>query len=55
VYYSLIEMVMGSRVDGHLIHAPDGKKGAKAAGESREDTEIKKPNVTAVNTATGSA
>lgn len=55
VYYSLIEMVMGSRVDGHLIHAPDGKKEAKAAGETREDSNIKKPKVAVVNTATGNA
>lgn len=26
VYYHLIEMVMGSRVDGHLVHLQDGKQ-----------------------------
>lgn len=26
IYYNLIEMVMGSRVDGNLVHLPDGKK-----------------------------
>jgi cytoskeletal protein CcmA (bactofilin family) len=25
VYYNLIEMVMGSRVDGNLVHVRDGK------------------------------
>lgn len=55
VYYNLIEMVMGSRVDGHLIHTRDGKKEVKQAGESRQESEIKKPQVAAINTATGSA
>ena len=26
VYYHLIEMVLGSRVDGHLVHLQDGKE-----------------------------
>ncbi len=26
VYYNLIEMVMGSRVDGNLVHVKDGKR-----------------------------
>lgn len=55
VYYNLIEMVMGSRVDGHLIHTRDGKKEVKQAGESRQESEIKKPQVAAINTAAGSA
>ncbi|MFN3237036.1 MAG: polymer-forming cytoskeletal protein [Pseudomonadales bacterium] len=29
VYYNLIEMVMGSRVDGNLVHAKDRKDGQK--------------------------
>ena len=32
VYYNLIEMVMGSRVDGNLVHAKD-KGDAKPAGK----------------------
>lgn len=28
VYYHLIEMVQGSRVDGHLVHLQDGKQEA---------------------------
>ncbi len=30
VYYHLIEMVMGSRVDGNLVHLKDGKKEVKS-------------------------
>ncbi len=30
VYYNLIEMVMGSRVDGQLVNMRDVKKSAKA-------------------------
>ena len=30
VFYHLIEMVMGSRVDGNLVHMQDGKKEAQA-------------------------
>jgi cytoskeletal protein CcmA (bactofilin family) len=30
VFYNLMEMVMGSRVDGNLVHMKDGKKEAQA-------------------------
>lgn len=33
VYYNLIEMVMGSRVDGNLVHVPQGKE-AKAGAKT---------------------
>ena len=42
VYYHLIEMVQGSRIDGQLVHLQDGKqevaesKPAKAAEKSGE-------------------
>ena len=32
VFYNLIEMVMGSRVDGNLVHFKDGKEMKKPAG-----------------------
>ena len=44
VYYHLIEMVQGSRVDGHLVHLQDGKqeavepKSPKAAEKLDEET-----------------
>jgi cytoskeletal protein CcmA (bactofilin family) len=49
VYYNLIEMVQGSRIDGQLVHLQDGKhehevaeskpaKAAKAAEKADEDT-----------------
>ena len=31
VYYNLIEMVMGSKVDGNLVHVKDGKKEVRQA------------------------
>jgi cytoskeletal protein CcmA (bactofilin family) len=31
VYYNLIEMVMGSRVDGNLVHMKDGRREARAS------------------------
>ena len=42
VYYHLIEMVKGSRVDGHLVHLQDGKQEVdtrppKSAEEKTED------------------
>ena len=43
VYYHLIEMVQGSRIDGQLVHLQDGKqevaesKPAKAAEKAGED------------------
>ncbi|HIE86100.1 MAG TPA: polymer-forming cytoskeletal protein, partial [Gammaproteobacteria bacterium] len=43
VYYHLIEMVQGSRIDGQLVHLQDGKqevaesKPAKAAEKADED------------------
>ncbi|HAK52108.1 MAG TPA: cell shape determination protein CcmA [Gammaproteobacteria bacterium] len=49
VYYNLIEMVMGSRVDGHLVHMRDGKKGAKAVEEKagdKSDQSVEHPNET---------
>ena len=59
VYYNLIEMVMGSRVDGQLVNMRDGKKGAKAVEEktvakpdeavSEESETIKTPQVAAVS------
>ncbi len=42
VYYSLIEMVMGSRVDGNLVHMKDGRREARASeadNKSRQPTE----------------
>ncbi|MCZ6501909.1 MAG: polymer-forming cytoskeletal protein [Gammaproteobacteria bacterium] len=39
VYYSLIEMVMGSRVDGNLVHMKDGRREAKASEADRQPTE----------------
>ncbi len=55
VYYNLIEMVMGSAVDGNLVHLKDGKKPAET--ESREahtEPESRKvsPPVTAVKSKT---
>ncbi|MCB1691201.1 MAG: polymer-forming cytoskeletal protein [Pseudomonadales bacterium] len=41
VYYNLIEMVMGSRVDGNLIHVKPGKDVSQDTGSHRavkEDT-----------------
>ena len=45
VYYNLIEMVMGSTVDGHLVHLQDGKSDAearppKAADKSEEEATV---------------
>jgi cytoskeletal protein CcmA (bactofilin family) len=34
VYYNLIEMVMGSKVDGNLVHVLDGKKVETAGTEA---------------------
>lgn len=31
IYYNLIEMVMGSRVDGNLVHVKDGRREAGAS------------------------
>ena len=48
VYYNLIEMVMGSRVDGQLVHLQDGKKDVaepkppKAAERNEEENAIEK-------------
>lgn len=39
VYYHLIEMVMGARVDGSLVYTPPGEQGkvpAKGAGSSKD-------------------
>ena len=55
VYYHLIEMVQGSKVDGQLVHLEDGKqevaesKPAKAAEKAGEDAVAP---VTAVNNQT---
>ena len=46
VYYRLIEMVQGSRIDGQLVHLQDGKqevvesKPAKAAEKADEDAAV---------------
>lgn len=46
VYYHLIEMVKGSRVDGHLVHLQDGKqevpetKPAKSSDRTEDETPI---------------
>lgn len=40
VYYHLIEMVKGSRVDGHLVHLQDGKQ---EAAEPRAVKAAEKP------------
>lgn len=46
VYYNLIEMVKGSRVDGHLVHLQDGKqelaepKPPKAVEKPEEDSTV---------------
>jgi len=37
VYYNLIEMVMGSRVDGNLVHVKDGKMPAVEKADSTPD------------------
>ena len=41
VYYNLIEMVMGSRVDGNLLHVKDGRREARASevDNTRQQTE----------------
>jgi cytoskeletal protein CcmA (bactofilin family) len=59
VYYSMIEMVKGSRVDGHLVHMQDGKQGstdvtpAKALEkDGSSDAAPAKPAVTAVKSKT---
>ncbi|MEX0943145.1 MAG: polymer-forming cytoskeletal protein [Pseudomonadales bacterium] len=59
VYYNLIEMVMGSRVDGNLVHVKavkDSRHEATVTGESTEDakqgSESVKPAVSAVQTRT---
>ena len=36
VYYNLIEMVMGSRVDGNLVHVPQGKSSRTADAATAE-------------------
>jgi len=53
VYYSLIEMVMGSRVDGSLVHVKLGEKtdrGGKAASRAgnteAKSAEVRAPEVT---------
>lgn len=60
VYYHLIEMVQGSRVDGHLVHLQDGKqeaadskplKPAQKLDEEKPDEEVVAP-VTAVKSQT---
>jgi len=52
VFYNLIEMVMGSRVDGNLVHMTDGKKEAQAAESenraSQPELRTSKPAVAAV-------
>ena len=54
VFYHLIEMVMGSRVDGNLVHIKDGKKEARAAeSETRHqdpNQRLPAPAVAAVKT-----
>lgn len=55
VYYHLIEMVQGSRVDGHLVHLQDGKqevaepKSAETAEKTDEEAVVP---VTAVKSQT---
>ncbi len=58
VYYNLIEMVMGSRVDGNLVHVKDGKE-SKAESlavasdlAAEENTTGQKTNVSPVKSKT---
>lgn len=55
VYYNLIEMVMGSRVDGNLVHVKAGKDTKAEAAEKPESRAAAKPaaTVAAVQTRTG--
>lgn len=51
VYYNLIEMVMGSRVDGNLVHVKPGKEGRGNVARPVADVEEEassKPTVSAV-------
>lgn len=48
VYYCLIEMVMGSRVDGKLVHVSDDMPVKKQIAETRPT-----PQVTAVSSSAG--
>lgn len=50
VHYNLIEMVMGSKVDGNLVNQREGKKEAKAvdSGTKRVEVEMKTPQVAAL-------
>ncbi len=54
VFYNLIEMVMGSRVDGNLVHMKDGKKEAQPADSenrsNQSDSLLSTPAVSAVKT-----
>ena len=50
VYYNLIEMVMGSRVDGNLVHARDGKEVKQETRSMQLDSAA--GNVTPVNSKT---
>ena len=49
VYYHLIEMVEGSRVDGHLVHLQEGKKGKASTNLDGADEDKVTP-VAAVQT-----
>jgi cytoskeletal protein CcmA (bactofilin family) len=49
VFYHLIEMVMGSKVDGNLVHVKDGKKEAQATdSESRSNSSEQRNSTPAV-------
>ena len=52
VYYNLIEMVMGSWVDGHLVHIREKRSEVTSAQDKPEDTGdvIGSPQVAALNT-----
>ena len=55
VYYNLIEMVKGSRVDGHLLYLHEGKQEAVKAepgDEATPDNETAIKPVAAVQTKT---
>ncbi len=60
VFYNLIEMVMGSRVDGNLVHLKEGKREVKTqepaaqprAASEGESRKAQSPPVTAVKSKT---
>ena len=44
VYYNLIEMVMGSRVDGNLVHVKDGRRETKSTEADNKSSQNVEPN-----------